>query len=117
MYTERGQGILGLELKVCWYIISGHKQDLFHALIRFYISILSVPAQYQFKTIYTVDQLRQRKDLNTNFMIILEICQKQPFDVIGITSRGNPGLCCVYIAQLMTHPTDYTLRFILQWFH
>ena len=47
-------------------------------------------------------------------MIILEICQKQPFDVIGITSRGNPGLCCVYIAQLMTHPTDYTLRFILQ---
>ena len=47
-------------------------------------------------------------------MIILEICQKQPFDIIAMTSRGTHGLCCVHIAQLMIHPAVYTLPFILQ---
>ena len=28
--------------------------------------------------------------------------------------RGNLGLCCVQIAQLMTHPAIYTLPFSLQ---
>ena len=40
-------------------------------------------------------------------MIILKICQKQPFDI-------NLGLCCVHIAQLMTHPAVYPLPFTLQ---
>ena len=47
-------------------------------------------------------------------MIILEICQKQPFDIIAMTSRGTLGLCCVPIAQLMTHLAVYTLPFTLQ---
>ena len=47
-------------------------------------------------------------------MIILEICQKQPFDIIAMTPRGTPGLFCVHIAQLMTHPAIYTLPFTLQ---
>ena len=28
--------------------------------------------------------------------------------------RGTIGLCCVHIAQLMTHPAVYTLPFTLQ---
>ena len=47
-------------------------------------------------------------------MIILEICQKQSFDVIAMTPRGTLELCCVYIAQLLTHPVVYTLPFTLQ---
>ena len=47
-------------------------------------------------------------------MAILEICQKQPFDIIAMTPRGTLGLCCVHIAQLMTHPAIYTLPFTLQ---
>ena len=47
-------------------------------------------------------------------MIILEICQKQPFDIIAMTPRETLGLCCVHIAQLMTHPAVYTLPFTLQ---
>ena len=47
-------------------------------------------------------------------MITLEICQKQPFDIIAMTPRGTLGLCCVHIAQLMTHPAIYTLPFTLQ---
>ena len=31
-----------------------------------------------------------------------------------MTPRGTLGLCCFYIAQLMTHPTVYTLLFTLQ---
>ena len=27
-------------------------------------------------------------------MIILEICQKQPFDIVAMTPRGTLGLCC-----------------------
>ena len=55
-----------------------------------------------------------KKALNTNFMIISEICQKQPFDIIAMTPRGTLGLCYVHIAQLMTHPVVYTLPFTLQ---
>ena len=44
----------------------------------------------------------------------MEICQKQPFDIITMTSRGTLGLCCVHIDQLMTHPAVYTLPFSLQ---
>ena len=47
-------------------------------------------------------------------MIILEICQKQPFDIIAMTPRGILGLCCVHIAQLMTHPAVYARPFTLQ---
>ena len=47
-------------------------------------------------------------------MITLEICQKQPFDIVGMSSRGTLGLCCVHIAQLMTHPAVYALPFTLQ---
>ena len=31
-----------------------------------------------------------------------------------MTPRGTLGLCCVHIAQLMTHPAVYTLLFTLQ---
>ena len=47
-------------------------------------------------------------------MIVMEICQKQPFDIIAMTPRGTLGLCCVYIAQLMTHTAIYTLPFTLE---
>ena len=47
-------------------------------------------------------------------MITLEICQKQTFDIIAVTPRGTLGLCCVHIAQLMTHLAIYTLPFTLQ---
>ena len=47
-------------------------------------------------------------------MIILEIPQKQPFDIIAMTPRRILRLCCVHIAQLMTHLThmanDYSLH-------
>ena len=46
-------------------------------------------------------------------MVILEICQEQPFG-IGMTARGTLGLCFAHIAQLMTHPAIYTLPFTLQ---
>ena len=39
---------------------------------------------------------------------------KTPFDIIAMTPRGTLGLCCVHIAQLMTHPAIYTLPFTLQ---
>ena len=47
-------------------------------------------------------------------MVILEIRQKQPFDIITMTLRGTLGLCCAHIAQLMTHLANYTLPFTLQ---
>ena len=46
-------------------------------------------------------------------MITLEICQKQPFDMMAMTPRGTLGLCFVHIDQLMTHPAVYTLPFTL----
>ena len=36
------------------------------------------------------------------------------FDIIAMTPRGTLGLCCVYIAQLITHTAIYTLPFTLQ---
>ena len=39
-------------------------------------------------------------------MIILNICQKQPFDIIAMTPRGTLGL--------VIHPAVYTLSFTLQ---
>ena len=47
-------------------------------------------------------------------MVILEICQKQPFDIIAMTLRGILGFCCAHIAQLMTYLAIYTLPFTLQ---
>ena len=44
----------------------------------------------------------------------MEIFRKQPFDIIAMTPRGTLGLCCVHIAQLMTHVAIYTLPFTLQ---
>ena len=34
-----------------------------------------------------------------------------------MTSRGTLGLCCVDIAQTMTHPAIYTLLFTLKLYH
>ena len=31
-----------------------------------------------------------------------------------VTPKGTLGLCCVHIAQLMTHPAIYTTPFTLQ---
>ena len=44
----------------------------------------------------------------------MEICQWDPFDIITMTPRGILGLCCVHIAQLMTHAAIYTIPFTLQ---
>ena len=44
-------------------------------------------------------------------MTILEICQKQPFDIIAMTPTRTRRLRCVQIAQLMTHPVIYPLLF------
>ena len=41
-------------------------------------------------------------------------CQKQPFEIIGVTPRGTLGLGCAHIAQLITHPAIYTLPFTLK---
>ena len=37
--------------------------------------------------------------------------------MIAMTPRGNLGLCCVHIAQLITHPTVYTLPFTMQLYY
>ena len=47
-------------------------------------------------------------------MIILNIYQKQPSDIIEMTPRWTLGICCVHIAQLVTHAAVYTLPFTLQ---
>ena len=47
-------------------------------------------------------------------MIILKICQKQPFNIIALTPKGALVLFCVHIAQLMTHLAVNTLLFTLQ---
>ena len=47
-------------------------------------------------------------------MAILNICQKQSFDIIAITPRGTLGLCSTHISQLMTNPAISTLPFTLQ---
>ena len=47
-------------------------------------------------------------------MRVLEICQKQPFDIIAMARRETLGLCCVHIAQLVTHLAVCTLPFTLQ---
>ena len=47
-------------------------------------------------------------------MVILDICQKQPFNIIAMTPRGALGLSCAHIAKLMIHPAIYTLPFTLQ---
>ena len=48
--------------------------------------------------------LRQRKALNTAFMIILEICQSDPFDIIAMT-------LAIYTMAI------YTLTFALKLFY
>ena len=48
------------------------------------------------------------------FMIILDICQKQTFDIKAMTPRGILRLFCVHFAQLMTHLAVHTLPFTLQ---
>ena len=67
--------------------------------------------------IETTEWIVIEKTLNTNFMITLEICLWDPFDIIAMTPRGSLGLCCVHIAQLMTHPVIYTMPFTLQLFY
>ena len=47
-------------------------------------------------------------------MIILEICQKQPFDIIARTTRRTLVLCYVHIAKLLSNPAVYSLPFTLQ---
>ena len=39
---------------------------------------------------------------------------RDPFSIIAMAPRGTFELCCVYIAQLMTHAAIYTLPFTLQ---
>ena len=51
--------------------------------------------------------------LNINLITILEIFQKQPFDIIAMILREILGLCCVHFAQLITHPAAYTLPYTL----
>ena len=99
MYIERESS----ELTVSWCAISGLKQDLFHAPIWF-------PWNFYQSSPNTNSK---QHALNTNFIIILEICQTQPFHNIEITLRETFGLCCVHIAQLMTHLAVYTLLFTL----
>ena len=55
-----------------------------------------------------------KDSLNTNFMVISGIYQKQPFDIIAMTARKTLGLCCAHIAQLMTYPAIYILLFTSQ---
>ena len=78
------------------------------------IKVWSECAQLQFKRTCNVFGFRLRKALNIYLIIILEICQKQPFDIIAMTSRGTLWLWCIRIAQLMTHPGVYTLPLTLQ---
>ena len=47
-------------------------------------------------------------------MVILEIFQKQTFDVIAMIPRWTLGFCCTHIAQLMIYPAIHTLPFTLQ---
>ena len=47
----------------------------------------------------------------------MDICQKQPSDIIAMTPRGTLGLCCVQSSQLMTHPAVYTLPFTWQLYY
>ena len=47
-------------------------------------------------------------------MVILEISQKHPFDIIVVRPRGTHRLCCAHIVQLMTHLAIYTVPFTLQ---
>ena len=42
--------------------------------------------------------------------------KKKTFDVVETTPRETLALCCVDIAQLITHPTNPTLSFSLQLF-
>ena len=49
-----------------------------------------------------------------NSKYILKIYQKQLFGIIAMTPRGTLWLCCVHIAQLVTHSAVYTLPFTLQ---
>ena len=46
-------------------------------------------------------------------MIILNIYQKPPFDIIAMASRGTLGLFYVHFTQLMPHLVVYTLPFNL----
>ena len=46
-------------------------------------------------------------------MIMIEIYQKRPFDIIAMKIR-TLGLCFVHIAKLMTHLGIYTLPLTLQ---
>ena len=42
---------------------------------------------------------------------------KTLFDIIAITPGGTIGLCCVYIAQLMSHTAIYTLPITLHLYY
>ena len=101
-------------MPVYWCGISRHKQHIFHAPIWFLLQLLSKCAKYQVKKTCTVDRIKSRKTINTNFKIIVKIFEKQLFDIIARTPRGALGLCCVHITQLMTHLAVYTLPFTLQ---
>ena len=45
-------------------------------------------------------------------MMILKIFQ--PFDNTAVTPRKTFGLCCVHLAQVVTHPAVYALPITLQ---
>ena len=97
---------VSLKMKLIEHVIYGKQ---FNSAVPTHLILCS----HQFKRIWTVDGLNWQKVLSTNF-IIFNISQKQPFDIIAITSKRTLRLRCVHIAQLVTHPAVYTLPFTLQ---
>ena len=92
-----------------------HKQDLLHALIWFFlyvtfIKVHPVPIQNNMHCLWIETKKSPKYKLNDNIGDLL----KATFDIIAMTPRGTLGLCCIHIAQLMTHPTVYALPFTLQ---
>ena len=92
-----------------WY---SHKQDLLHApiwLILYikFIKVHLIPIQNNMHCWWIQIKKSPKYILNDNI-------EKQPFDIIAIPPRGTLGLCCIHIAQLLTHPAVYTLPFTSQ---
>ena len=117
MYVERHQEVLVLQLTIinmCYKWSKTRYISRTNFFFFFFLQLLPKCAQYQVKITCTLDRLRSRKALNTNFKIILKICQKHPFDITAMRSRGTFGLCCAHIAELMTYAAVYTLLFTFQ---
>ena len=77
-------------------------------LSRICFSFLSSSFFVSFETTFTVCA---KQHVSTKYQ---RLVNKILFDIITVTPTGTLGLCCVYIAQLMTHTAIYTLPFTLQ---